>query len=56
MRPPLNNQIKNFLNDMAGAALVEYAVALIVVAIVGAAIFALGPSISGVIQNSAGAF
>ena len=39
-----------------GASLVEYSVALIVVTLVGAAIFGLGDDIAGIITSSAGAF
>lgn len=48
--------LKRFLESENGASLVEYAVALVVVTIVGAVIFALGTPISGIINNSAGAF
>ena len=45
-----------FLASERGAALVEYAVALIVVTLVGVAIFGLGGNLSTIIDNSAGAF
>lgn len=47
---------RQFIADRSGASLIEYSVALIVVTIVGAVIFNLGTSVSGVINNSAGAF
>ena len=56
MMPNLKYQIGRLIRQENGGSLVEYAVALVVVTIVGAAIFALGGSISGVINNSAGAF
>lgn len=49
-------RIHRFLKETSGASLIEYSVALIVVTIVGAVIFNLGTAISGVINNSAGAF
>ena len=42
--------------DEKGASLVEYAVALIVVTLVGGVIFSLGGNVASVIDNSAGAF
>ena len=48
--------ISRFIVDTAGAGLVEYAVALIVVTIVGAVLFAFGGNIAGIINVSAGAF
>ena len=48
--------ILKFAVDESGASLVEYAVALIVVTMVGAVIFALGDNISMIIDDSAGAF
>lgn len=45
-----------FLRDSAGATIVEYAVALIVVTIVGAAVLGLGGNLAGIIDASAGAF
>ena len=49
-------KLGKFLSETAGAALVEYAVALIVVIVVGAAIFTLGGNIAGIIDLTAGAF
>lgn len=48
--------VKRFLRSESGASLVEYAVALVVVTIVGAVIFALGANIATIIDASAGAF
>ena len=48
--------INKFIDSEAGAGLVEYAVALIVVSIVGVFIFALGNNVGVVIDSSAGAF
>ena len=48
--------IKTFFGEESGASLVEYAVALIVVTLVGGVIFALGGDISTIINASAGAF
>lgn len=45
-----------FVVETAGASLVEYAVALIVVTLVGAVLFALGGNVAGIIDASAGAF
>ncbi len=45
-----------FLRDVAGATIVEYAVALIVVTIVGAVVMGLGGNIATIIDASAGAF
>jgi len=45
-----------FAKDETGASMVEYAVALIVVTLVGAAIFALGANVGIIIDSSAGAF
>ena len=49
-------QIVRFLGDAAGATIVEYAVALIVVTIVGGVVLGFGGNIAGVIDSSAGAF
>ena len=43
------NKVSRFLLDSAGASLVEYAVALVVVTLVGAVIFALGGNIDNAI-------
>jgi Flp pilus assembly pilin Flp len=48
--------VRSFLLDTAGAGLVEYAVALIVVTIVGGVIFAFGANVAAIINLSAGAF
>ncbi|NND43627.1 MAG: Flp family type IVb pilin [Silicimonas sp.] len=45
-----------FIKDQSGASLVEYAVALVVVTLVGGVIFLLGNDISLIINASAGAF
>ena len=45
-----------FLREAAGATLVEYAVALIIVTIVGAVVLAMGGNIASIIDASAGAF
>jgi len=47
---------RRFIRCESGASLVEYAVALIVVTLVGGVIFALGGDISTIINASAGAF
>ena len=49
-------KLTDFRRAEHGASLVEYAVALIVVTLVGAVIFSLGANIATVIDNSAGAF
>lgn len=46
----------HFMRSERGASMVEYAVALIVVTLVGAVIFAFGGNISTIINSSAGAF
>lgn len=48
--------LNRFLKSQSGASLVEYSVALIVVVLVGAFIFALGDDVGDVIDASAGAF
>ncbi len=45
-----------FLKGTAGATIVEYAVALIIVTIVGSVVLGFGGNIAGVIDSSAGAF
>lgn len=45
-----------FMRDAAGATIVEYAVALIVVTIIGAVVLGLGGNVAGIIDLSAGAF
>ena len=52
----LRRKYVRFLRDTAGATIVEYAVALIVVTIVGGIVLALGGNIAGIIDASAGAF
>ena len=52
----LIHQLRVFTAESDGASLVEYAVALIVVTLVGVTIFALGGDIAGIIDLSAGAF
>lgn len=56
LRYKIGRKFSKFGNDDDGASLVEYAVALLVVTLVGAAILTLGGDISGIIDNSAGAF
>ena len=56
MKPALMNALNHYIRQDDGGSLVEYAVALVVVTIVGAVIFGLGTSISGIINASAGAF
>jgi len=51
-----HERLRHFLRDTAGASLVEYAVALIVVTIVGAVVLGMGANIAGIIDASAGAF
>ncbi|MDJ0638187.1 MAG: hypothetical protein QNJ20_05080 [Paracoccaceae bacterium] len=48
--------IKKFAGDAAGATIVEYAVALIVVTIVGAVVLTFGDNIAGIVDATAGAF
>ncbi len=50
------NQVAKFVAETAGAGLVEYAVALIVVTIVGAVIFTFGGNVAAIIDISAGSF
>jgi len=50
------DRLRHFLRNTAGASLVEYAVALIVVTIVGAVVLGMGGNIAGIIDASAGAF
>jgi Flp pilus assembly pilin Flp len=52
----LRSNIVRFSCDAAGATIVEYAVALIVVTIVGAVVLGLGGNVAGIIDLSAGAF
>ena len=54
--PHLRNKFVDFVSDTAGATIVEYAVALIVVTIVGAVVLGLGGNVAGIIDASAGAF
>ena len=54
--PRLRRTVVGFLRDAAGATIVEYAVALIVVTIVGAVVLGLGGNVAGIIDASAGAF
>lgn len=50
------NTCSHFWKDAAGATIVEYAVALIVVTIIGAVVLGLGGNVAGIIDLSAGAF
>ena len=50
------NMISEFARQTGGAGLVEYAVALIVVTIIGGIIFTFGGNIATIINVSAGAF
>lgn len=52
----LRGSISQFVSDAAGATIVEYAVALIVVTIIGAVVLGLGGNVAGIIDASAGAF
>lgn len=52
----LRLSFNRFIREAAGATIVEYAVALIVVTIVGAVVLGLGGNISTIIDASAGAF
>ena len=52
----LRQKFIQFASDAAGATIVEYAVALIVVTIVGAVVLGLGGNVAGIIDLSAGAF
>ncbi|MEO1538159.1 MAG: Flp family type IVb pilin [Pseudomonadota bacterium] len=52
----LRSSLAEFAKDAAGATIVEYAVALIVVTIVGAVVLALGGNVAGIVDASAGAF
>lgn len=54
--PFLRMKFTQFLREAAGATIVEYAVALIVVTIVGGVVLAFGGNIAGIIDASAGAF
>ena len=57
MKVPSSINVRRFLTDIAGATLVEYGVALIVVIIVGAAsIGILGDAVGTTLQNTASAF
>lgn len=50
------NRLCDFLTDVSGASMVEYAVALVVVTMVGAIIFTFGGNIAAIVDTSAGAF
>lgn len=52
----LRRKLVQFVSDAAGATIVEYAVALIVVTIIGAVVLGLGGNVAGIIDASAGAF
>ncbi|MEM6387533.1 MAG: Flp family type IVb pilin [Pseudomonadota bacterium] len=52
----LRISLAKFAKEAAGATIVEYAVALIVVTIVGAVVLALGGNVAGIVDASAGAF
>lgn len=52
----LKSRLAKFLRDVSGATIVEYAVALIVVTIVGGIVLGLGGNIAGIIDATAGAF
>ena len=52
----LRERLGRFVVGAAGATIVEYAVALIVVTIVGAVVLGLGGNVAGIIDLSAGAF
>lgn len=48
--------LATFLRNAAGATIIEYAVALIVVTIIGTVVLGLGGNIAGIIDATAGAF
>ena len=50
------HHVFRFARDAAGATIVEYAVALIVVTIVGTVVLGLGGNVAGIIDATAGAF
>ena len=52
----LRRKLVQFISSAAGATIVEYAVALIVVTIVGAVVLGFGGNVAGIIDVSAGAF
>lgn len=52
----MSNVVRRFALNASGATIVEYAVALIVVVLAGAAVFALGDNIAVIVDQSAGAF
>lgn len=56
MGPVLLRKVNQFRRSETGAGLVEYAVALVVVAMVGGLVLALGGDIAAIIDGSAGAF
>lgn len=56
MRERFYDSLKSFVRCDEGASLVEYAVALVVVTVIGGVIFQLGGTISAIIGLSAGAF
>lgn len=56
LSPRRDRGLRGFICDTSGASLVEYAVALIVVTIVGGVIFAFGDNVAAIIDASAGAF
>ena len=52
----LRIRLSEFSRDVSGATIVEYAVTLIVVTIVGGIVLGLGGNIAGIIDATAGAF
>jgi|GEM_PF-4703633 Flp pilus assembly pilin Flp len=48
--------LAKFLGNAAGATIIEYAVALIVVTIIGTVVLGFGGNIAGIIDATAGAF
>lgn len=56
MSESFQKNLKCFVADTSGASMVEYSVALIVVTIVGIAVFGMGGDIAGIIDLAAGAF
>ncbi len=52
----LRRKVVQFVSDAAGATIVEYAVALIIVTIIGAVVLGFGGNVAGIIDLSAGAF
>ena len=58
MRPMTSffERYRRFLFETSGATIVEYAVALIIVTIVGTVVLTMGDNIAAIVDASAGAF